>query len=86
MFAQTLSSVYKSTSLLLKNLISLNLSCTKKKMSTLENVILRLNDVRRRIKEATERGVQVFVYRYLLRSFRELMNIGTTVIFCKVVK
>lgn len=83
MFAQTLS-VHKSASLLLKHLILLNLSRTEKKMSTLENVIDGLNDVRRRVKEATKRGVQVPTYLFIITYFgrsRELKNVVTTVFF-----
>uniref|UniRef100_A0A2S2NA85 Pyridoxal phosphate homeostasis protein n=1 Tax=Schizaphis graminum TaxID=13262 RepID=A0A2S2NA85_SCHGA len=60
MFIKSLLSIYKPT-LILKNLISLQLSYNKKKMSTLENVIDGLNDVRCRIKVVTQKQKECYV-------------------------
>lgn len=54
MFIKSLLSICKPT-LTLNNLISLRLNYNKKKMSTLENVIDGLNDVRCRIKVVTQK-------------------------------
>jgi len=61
MFIKSLLSIYKPT-LILKNFISLQLSYNKKKMSTLENVIDGLNDVRCRIKVVTQKQKEVIIY------------------------
>jgi len=61
MFIKSLSSFGKRT-LTLKNLVSLNYNCNKKKMSTLENVIDGLNDVKCRINAAIQKRNRVFVY------------------------
>jgi len=61
MFIKSLSSIGKR-SLTLKNLISLNYSCNNKKMSSLENVIDGLIDVKCRINAAIQKRNRVFVY------------------------
>lgn len=60
--------------LLSKNSILFHLNCIIKKMSTLENVIDGLNDVRCRMKDAMNKGVQVFAHYYIDNS--------KTLIFC----
>lgn len=67
MHKQVLTSYYKHI-LLSKNFILLNLNCNIKKMSTLENVIEGLNNVRCRIKDAMNKGVQVFVEYHVNNS------------------
>lgn len=66
MYKQVLTSYYKH--ILSKNFILLNLNCNIKKMSTLENVIEGLNNVRCRIKDAMNKGVQVFVNYHVNNS------------------
>jgi len=56
----------------LKNLILLNSSYSTNKMSTLEDVINGLNNVRYRIKEVTKKQIQVFIY-YQLFNFKNLI-------------
>lgn len=67
MYEQLIAS-YSKHILLSKNSILLNLNCSIKKMSTLENVIEGLNDVRCRIKDAMNKGVQVFVHYYYVNN------------------
>jgi len=61
MLKKLLISTCKPT-LTLKNLISLHLSYNKKKMSTLENVIDGLNDVRCRIEAVVQKRKEVIIY------------------------
>lgn len=67
MYKQLLVS-YSKHIWLSKNSILFNLNCNIKEMSTLENVIEGLNDVRCRIKDAMNKGVQVFVHYYINNS------------------
>lgn len=60
MLIKSLSSIRKYI-LLQENLILFNLSYNQKKMSTLENVIDGLNDVKSRIKVAVQKRNQVFI-------------------------
>lgn len=61
MFIKSLLSICKPT-LTLNNLISLRLNYNKKKMSTLENVIDGLNDVKCRIKVVTQKQKEVIIH------------------------
>lgn len=59
MFIQSLGSISKY-SLSLRNFISFNLSHNKNNMSTLENIIDGLNDVKCRIKTVVSKQKRVF--------------------------